>query len=436
MQGGCTCENASLLRVGTGNIEFAALFAPKPQGMTNANDWTREMAEKGFPELQQLYKLLGAPKDVMLSRGEQFPHNYNAVSRSAFYTWLNRYFKLGAREPVIEQDYEPLGREELTVWDNDHPAPIAADPDFERKLCKWFADDAAKQLKSLADRPEKLRKTLSEAAEILVGRTYATAGDVEWNNVNKEDRGDYLEMNGLLRNKTYNEELPVTWLYPKKWNGRVVVWLDDAGKSSLFESDGSPAPAVKELVSAGTTVVSVDLLYQGEFLQDGKPIKRTRSVSNGREAAAYTFGYNHSLFAQRVHDVLTVVKYVRSAKMEDHPSPSSVAVAGFGGAGPICIVARAVAGDAIDATAAEAGGFRFGNLLDFRDPAFLPGGAKYLDLPGFVALGGPRRLLLFDEPDPDEIAAANKITNGGNPPTFANAAEPDKPSVAAKWLAE
>jgi dienelactone hydrolase len=33
MQGGCTCENASLLRVNTGNVEFAALAAPRPQGM-------------------------------------------------------------------------------------------------------------------------------------------------------------------------------------------------------------------------------------------------------------------------------------------------------------------------------------------------------------------------------------------------------------------
>src|ERR1051325_10436318 len=53
MQGGCTCENASLLRIHTGNIEFAALFAPKPQGMTCANDWTKEMSTKGFPELKQ-----------------------------------------------------------------------------------------------------------------------------------------------------------------------------------------------------------------------------------------------------------------------------------------------------------------------------------------------------------------------------------------------
>src|SRR5208283_316743 len=44
MQGGCTCENASLLRVNTGNIEFAGLFAPRPQGMNTANDWTKELA--------------------------------------------------------------------------------------------------------------------------------------------------------------------------------------------------------------------------------------------------------------------------------------------------------------------------------------------------------------------------------------------------------
>ena len=30
MQGGCVCENCSYLRVGTGNIELAGLFAPKP----------------------------------------------------------------------------------------------------------------------------------------------------------------------------------------------------------------------------------------------------------------------------------------------------------------------------------------------------------------------------------------------------------------------
>ena len=64
MQGGCTCENASYLRIGTGNVEIAALCAPRPLGMTAANDWTRELETKGLPELKKLYELLGAGKTL------------------------------------------------------------------------------------------------------------------------------------------------------------------------------------------------------------------------------------------------------------------------------------------------------------------------------------------------------------------------------------
>jgi hypothetical protein len=148
MQGGCTCENASLLRIGTGNVEFAGLFAPKPQGMNTADDWTKELATKGFPDLQKLYATHGKKDNVFLLRGEHFKHNYNAVTRSAFYTFVNKHFKLGFPSPVIEQDYEPLTKEQLTVWDDKHPAPKAADPEFERKLLKYFTEDADKQLAS------------------------------------------------------------------------------------------------------------------------------------------------------------------------------------------------------------------------------------------------------------------------------------------------
>ena len=397
MQGGCTCESSSLLRVNTGNIEFAGLFAPKPQGMTTANDWTKEMSTKGFPELQALYKFLGAPNNVMLQRGEHFPHNYNAVTRSAFYSWVNHHFKLGGKEPVIERDYEPLTREQLTVWDAQHPAPKAADPDFERALLKWLAADAEKLLRASAATPDGLRKEIGGAVEVLIGRTFENAGDVEWKLVEKKDRGGYIEMTGLLHNKTHREELPVAWLYPKKWNGRAVVWLDDSGKASLYNADGSVKPAVQKLVDAGATVLGADLLFQGEFLKDRQPVKQTRIVANTREFAGYTFGYNHALFAQRTHDVLSLVKFLRTAKVGSHTNPSSVAVAGFGGSGPIVAAARALAGEAIDRAAVDTGGFRFGKLLDYRDPQFLPGGAKYLDLPGMLALGAPHPLWLAGE---------------------------------------
>src|SRR5207248_10917547 len=55
MQGGCICENASLLRVGTNNIEFTSLFAPKPAAMTSAKDWTVDLETKGLPEMKTIW---------------------------------------------------------------------------------------------------------------------------------------------------------------------------------------------------------------------------------------------------------------------------------------------------------------------------------------------------------------------------------------------
>src|SRR5205807_6239948 len=76
MQGGCICENCSLLRVGTGNIELAALFAPKPLGMSGARDWTIDIEDKGLPQLKELYRLYGAEDRVMAKTYKQFGHNY------------------------------------------------------------------------------------------------------------------------------------------------------------------------------------------------------------------------------------------------------------------------------------------------------------------------------------------------------------------------
>ncbi len=418
MQGGCTCENASLLRVNTGNVEFAALCAPKPQGMNTADDWTKEMAIKGFPELQTLYALYGKKDNVFLKRGEHFPHNYNAVTRSAFYTFLNQHFNLGQPSPVIEKDFEPLPAEQLTVWDSQYPAPKAADPAFERKLLKWFTEDADRQLRCAAATEDGLQKILRPAAETLIGRTYAAAGDVEWKVANEQDHGDYTEMTGVLVNKTHGEEVKAVWLHPRQWNGRVVVWLDDHGKAALQNEH------VSQLVRGGIAVVGADL-----FLQGGEPVKRTRVVANPREFAGYTFGYNHALFAQRTHDVLTIVASLHKPEAGARPSPKSVAVAGWGIAGPIVIAARAVAGGAIDRAAADTGGFRFGKILDYRDPMFLPGGAKYLDLPGMIALGAPHPLWMAGEGGKPEVFGA-KFTELT---AFADDAA-QKETSAVKWL--
>lgn len=394
MQGGCTCENACALRIGTGNVEFAAMFAPKPLGMTAADDWTKEMPAKGFPELKQHYTMMHAPDNVSLTPLLQFPHNYNLPSRAAMYIWLNRHLKLGLSEPIVETDYRRLSREEMSVWDEQHPKPPGG-PEFERKLLNWLTADAAKQLAEAKKSPAEYRQLTAGAINVLIGRNLSEVGDVVWNQKVKTDRNTWIEMAGLLRNTTHDEELPSVFLFPKDWKGRTVIWLDRAGKQGLFTdaSSSEPTPEVRRLLDAGATVIGVDLLYQGEFLADGKPLTTTRRVENPRESAAYTLGYNHSLFAQRVHDILTVVKFVSAHERRS----DRIDLVGLNGAGPWVAAALVQSGDVIQGAALDTGGFRFGNVGDVRDPNLLPGGAKYGDLPGMIALHGKGKVLVMGE---------------------------------------
>jgi dienelactone hydrolase len=431
MQGGCTCENACLLRIETSNVEFAGLFAPKPQGMTSANDWTKEMATKGFPDLKQLYTLLGASDNVLLQRGEHFPHNYNAVSRSAFYGWLNRHFQLGFKEPVIERDYQRLSREQLTVWNDEHPKPVGG-PDFERKLLRWLTEDSDKQIRDWQKSPAVYRQKVSGALDVVLGRNVSEVGEVEWDQKQKEDRGEYIEMSGLLRNKTHHEELPAIFLYPKQWNNQTIIWIDESGKAGLLNANGSPKLEIQKLLATGAAVAGIDLLFQGEFLEDGQPVTKTRRVKNSREAAAYTLGYNHPLFAQRVHDILTVVQYVKGHERKTE----RLDLVGLGAAGPLAAAARAQARDAIDRAVIDTGGFRFGKVLEIQNVAFLPGGAKYDDLPGMLSLGAPKPLWLAGEGnDAPEIVRAAYQTAGatGNLHLFKGSADQTR-DAAVTWL--
>src|SRR5262249_55420981 len=123
MQGGCVCENCSYLRIGTGNVEFAAMFAPKPLAMSGADDWTIDIERKGLPQLQELYRLYGAENKVAARCFPQFKHNYNQVAREMMYDWFNKHLGLGMTGPIQEVEFKPLTKEEMSVYDAQHPRP-------------------------------------------------------------------------------------------------------------------------------------------------------------------------------------------------------------------------------------------------------------------------------------------------------------------------
>ncbi|MFZ1936994.1 MAG: acetylxylan esterase [Thermoguttaceae bacterium] len=431
MQGGCNCENAPYLRIDTGNVEFAALFAPKPLGMTAADDWTHNMATKGFPELKQRYKLLGAEENVMLKAMLQFGHNYNYVSRAVIYSWFNKHLKLGLTDPIVEEDFRPLSIAELSVWDDQHPAP-PGDYAHQQAFLHDLTEATRRQIGSLAPKDEpslaEYRRIVGGAVQVMIGRGLPEPGSLEVADCTSADLGPHKVMKFLLRYPAKREELPVVRLIPKQWNRRAVIWVDPEGKRALLAADGRPRPGVQRLLDAGYDVLGVDLFGQGEFTHDGKPLDKSRLVDGHIE---FTFGYNPSTFSQRVRDLLTLVAFERGGR-----APADrVYMIGLAGAGHWVAAARAIAGSAIDRAAIDTAGFRFARIAAFDNPDFLPGGAKYNDLPGMIALSAPNPLWLAGEGDtlPPIISATYRAA--GQPENITlHSGDAARESAAVEWL--
>ncbi|MEM7235956.1 MAG: acetylxylan esterase, partial [Planctomycetota bacterium] len=111
-----------------------------------------------------------------------------------------------------------------------------------------------------------------------------------------------------------------------------------------------------------------------------------------REFAGYTFCYNDTLLARRVHDVLSLIAFIRGDGRTE-----SLALVATDGAGPWASLAASVAGKTIDRRIIDTGAFRFAKLRSYRDVNFLPGAVKYGDLPGMLSLSAPRSLTIVGD---------------------------------------
>ena len=398
MQGGCTCENTHYLRIGQGNMDIAAAVAPRPQGMTAADDWTIELETKGYPDMVALYDLVGAKNKFQAHFDIHFKHNYNHVSRTHMYNFANRHFGLGLKSPVLERDFPLIHKEKFTLWNEDNPNPgeegdPAAGDEHEKALLEWWTKDAQKQLSNTKTR----RNILQGAIEVLIGRYVPSANEVA-SMPGIGTTSELIEHSHLtILNKTHNEEVPAYLLTPPKWNGETVIWLFPEGKSGFDKA----YPHAGKLLGQGISILVPDLFGQGKSAKEGTdysenprvqyPGDASKPGADWRLSSVYYYGYNHSLFAKRVHDILTCLGYARSSG-----KTQQVHLLASPGAGHWAAAARAVAGDQFTRAAIDTSGFRFANLCNQWHADFLPGAVKYGDIGGFLQLSAPHPLMLAD----------------------------------------
>ena len=198
MQGGCVCENAPLLRIGTNNIEIAALFAPKPLGLSGANDWTKDIMTLGLPELKSIYRLYGGAdaESRVIARHFPYEHNFNQTSRELMYGWFNTHLKLGhttgADGTIAETPFTPVMPAELSVYDAAHPRPADAADAVTLRKTLTSASDA--RMAALAATPAEYRAVVLSALRAMVQEpAFASVAAAPRPNTFKTMAGDGFE---------------------------------------------------------------------------------------------------------------------------------------------------------------------------------------------------------------------------------------------------
>ena len=360
MQGGCLCENACYLRKNFGNVEFAACFAPKPLGMTAADDWTKEMETKGFPELQQLYELYGAKDHVALFPFTHYPHNYNQTARACMYRWMNQYFELGFEEPILENRYTPLSREELTVWTDAngvHPQPAGdqVGDTYELSLMRWIDADNRQQIASLVPtKPESFAEDMSEYRRVVGGAFCAMVGEIP--------------------------DITAEELTRLRETSVISIQQTDANTWVL---ESASLPEKSQLVS-------------GDSWED-----------SWAKSLAYTYGYNDPLVVKQAKTLLAAATQLRqenpTAQTELRAGPRTTSVAALAWA----VDATLHAGDGqtplFTCSTFETGGFRFAMITTLDDAHMLPGAVKFGDVFGMLSLGVEKNITIIGD---DELGNA------------------------------
>ncbi len=378
MQGGCICENAAFLRIDCNNIAFSALCAPRPLGLTGANDWTLEIETKGLPELRSIYALFGRPDHVQAWCHPQFDHNYNQVSREHMYEWFNRHLGLEAIEPIREREFVPIDPKDLEVFDAEHPLPADAQT-AEGVKRYWTTQDFEWMDSVTGTDPDvsEFDRVVGVAARVLLDRGSVAPADVDVTILHREEVGDTSRVEAVAQHQGRGTKVPVLGWIPKRFMGRSVLWLDERGRSALTGPDAFVSPEIQPLLDSGRAVFAADLFGTGE--REGGATGKGLKVHE--QFYGYTYAYNRPLLTEQVTDAAVAALAVRRISGAER-----LDVAGSGKAGVWALLLHASADAPPRRTLADIRGFGFSRITRLDDPMLLPGALKYGGLGGLTAL--------------------------------------------------
>lgn len=381
-QGGCVCENCAGLRIGTDNVEFAALTAPRPLKLVGASgDWTKLTMSNAYPTLRQVYSLYGKT-DRISADVFDFPHNYNQTSRNAVYAFMGKWL-LGIEDPSSTREgaitlEKP---EDLVTFNKLTPAPS-----YRRTPAELENDLIAiqtRQLESLAPAGnsaawEASRALLLTSHKVRVGLVNPTPAEMDSRELRRVVREGATEIHTVIGRKAIGDQIPVARLFPKNPNGRLTVLANPHGKA-ILANEGRGLMMIKDLLSRGQSVVVFDPLFVGEAFDPSNPVAK-------RPDTVHSDTYNPSVAAEQIQDLATVIAWARS-----QPDVHEVSLIGQGRSGPQVLLALPLL-SGLARTAVD--------LHEYDDGDGSIALPAELDLPGLLQSGGFKAAAALSAPRP------------------------------------
>ncbi|MCL4509420.1 MAG: acetylxylan esterase [Chloroflexi bacterium] len=388
-QGGCVCENAPGLRIGTQNLEIAMMSAPRPMLVVSATgDWTANTPRVELPALQTLYGLYGAADRVHHHQVDA-PHNFNQESREAVYTFFSHYFRgTAAGQWVREEVLDVPSGEQLTVFPSRRPPVVGADTLLRETHKKHWREVVAQHWPRSTAELLDFSDIVQPALRLALGQP-----PTEWSQLHIVSRGDvdFAQRRGtkLMLHHSDGSAVPALYVVPTPTsvgpNEAPVVLLSEAGKSAFFTSrDGIPAlgPLVARLLARGHAVMLPDLFLTGEF-------ERAFARLGRGNPSPHLLAFNPSDDALRVRDILLCA--AATSKLTGSLTPRLVAT---GWSTPWAIAALPLLGEhsSLDAAWPVDGAISEKQMLEH---CALPDILRIGGIETLLALAAPRRVRLY-----------------------------------------
>jgi dienelactone hydrolase len=327
MQGGSPCENAPSLRVGTNNVEIAALMAPKPMLMVSATgDWTKNTPKEEYPAMKAIYDLYGKGDQVETILIDA-PHNYNRESREAVYKFMAKHvLKDPDASKYAEKSIHAEKLQDMMVF---FARPFPENAVLYDQLFKNWIDAAKKQSDSIRD-PKQIREHLA----IAIGTDWPAK-------VEHEATGERV----VMSRSGVGDRVPGIWKQGK--GGAVLVVHPDGAEAARKSAEAEKA------IREGRSVLAIDAFQTGT------------AVAPRDRSHKYFLTFNRSDDANRVQDILTAIAFLVQSGQSD------ITLVGLDKAAVWATFAAAVSPHRVTLNA-PLGNFK-GQDQDFIDDFFVPG---------------------------------------------------------------